>query len=115
MCSRSNVVPTTSSRHFMPWLQVARPTISTAGRGAGINERLDALADFIEANADVGRLLSLAVPGSIEIGSREKIRPPAQRIALARDAAFSFVYPHLLAGWRDAGAEIIPFSPLADE
>ena len=29
--------------------------------------------------------------------------------------AFSFVYPHLLAGWRAAGAEIVPFSPLADE
>ncbi|MBP0651696.1 cobyrinate a,c-diamide synthase, partial [Mycobacterium tuberculosis] len=36
------------------------------------------------------------------------------RIALARDAAFSFVYPHLLEGWRRAGAEIVPFSPLAD-
>ncbi|MBV6634836.1 MAG: cobyrinate a,c-diamide synthase [Mameliella sp.] len=42
-------------------------------------------------------------------------RPPAQRIALARDAAFSFTYPHLLEGWRAAGAEILPFSPLADE
>ncbi|MBL3705091.1 cobyrinate a,c-diamide synthase [Sulfitobacter sp. BDSS02] len=41
--------------------------------------------------------------------------PPAQRIALARDAAFSFTYPHLLEGWRNAGAEILPFSPLADE
>lgn len=41
--------------------------------------------------------------------------PPAQRIALARDAAFSFVYPHVLEGWRRAGAEILPFSPLADE
>jgi len=41
--------------------------------------------------------------------------PPAQRIALARDAAFSFTYPHLLKGWRRAGAEILPFSPLADE
>jgi cobyrinic acid a,c-diamide synthase len=36
-------------------------------------------------------------------------------VALARDAAFSFIYPHLLAGWRKAGAEILPFSPLADE
>lgn len=44
-----------------------------------------------------------------------KITPPGQRIALARDAAFSFVYPHLLHGWRAAGAEILPFSPLADE
>jgi len=42
-------------------------------------------------------------------------RPPAQRIALAQDAAFSFVYPHQVAGWRQAGAEILPFSPLADE
>lgn len=42
-------------------------------------------------------------------------RPPAQRIALARDAVFSFTYPHLLEGWRAAGAEILPFSPLADE
>jgi cobyrinic acid a,c-diamide synthase len=41
--------------------------------------------------------------------------PPAGRIALAQDAAFSFVYPHLIAGWRAAGATILPFSPLADE
>jgi cobyrinic acid a,c-diamide synthase len=44
-----------------------------------------------------------------------RITPPGQRIALARDAAFSFVYPHLLHGWRAAGAEVLPFSPLADE
>lgn len=41
--------------------------------------------------------------------------PPARRIALARDAAFSFVYPHLLDSWHRQGAEILPFSPLADE
>jgi cobyrinic acid a,c-diamide synthase len=44
-----------------------------------------------------------------------RIRPPGQRIALARDPAFSFVYPHLLHGWQAAGAEILPFSPLADQ
>ncbi|BBE74465.1 cobyrinate a,c-diamide synthase [Oharaeibacter diazotrophicus] len=42
-------------------------------------------------------------------------RAPAGRIALASDVAFSFVYPHLLAGWRADGATILPFSPLADE
>ena len=41
--------------------------------------------------------------------------PPGQRIALASDAAFAFIYPHVLSGWRRAGAEIVPFSPLADE
>jgi cobyrinic acid a,c-diamide synthase len=44
-----------------------------------------------------------------------KLPPPGQRIALAQDRAFSFMYPHLLRQWREAGAEIIPFSPLADE
>jgi len=41
--------------------------------------------------------------------------PPGQRVALARDRAFSFIYPHLIAAWRQAGAEILQFSPLADE
>jgi cobyrinic acid a,c-diamide synthase len=41
--------------------------------------------------------------------------PPGTRIALAQDEAFSFVYPHVLAGWRRAGAAIVPFSPLQDE
>ncbi|KRR20770.1 cobyrinate a,c-diamide synthase [Bradyrhizobium retamae] len=43
------------------------------------------------------------------------VKPPGQRIALARDGAFSFVYPHMLEAWRAAGAEITTFSPLADE
>jgi cobyrinic acid a,c-diamide synthase len=41
--------------------------------------------------------------------------PLGQRIAHAADPAFGFAYPHLLNGWRAAGAEILPFSPLADE
>ena len=41
--------------------------------------------------------------------------PPGQRIAVAEDAAFSFVYPHLVRHWRAEGAELVPFSPLADE
>jgi cobyrinic acid a,c-diamide synthase len=43
------------------------------------------------------------------------LAPPGQRIALASDPAFTFVYPHILDGWRRAGAEIITFSPLNDE
>ena len=80
-----------------------------------LDDRLNALADFVEANVDIDRILQLARPGSIAGGDRARIRPPGQRIALARDAAFSFVYPHLLEAWRSAGAEIVHFSPLADE
>jgi cobyrinic acid a,c-diamide synthase len=41
--------------------------------------------------------------------------PPARRIAIARDAAFAFAYPHLLADWRAGGATLSYFSPLADD
>lgn len=84
-----------------------------AGEHPGLDDQLNRLADFIEAHVDVGRLRLLA-KGSVASGSAG-FRPPAQRIALARDAAFSFCYPHMLAGWRAAGAEILPFSPLADQ
>jgi cobyrinic acid a,c-diamide synthase len=43
------------------------------------------------------------------------LRPLGRRIAVAQDTAFAFAYPHLLMDWRDAGAEISFFSPLADE
>lgn len=78
-------------------------------------ERLDGLADFVAENVDVTRVIAAAKPGRFARDASHAARPPGQRIALARDAAFSFVYPHLIAAWRLAGAEIMPFSPLADE
>jgi cobyrinic acid a,c-diamide synthase len=81
---------------------------------AALDARLDALADFVAANVDLDALLAYAAP--LAAGeAAAAMRPPGARIALARDAAFSFVYPHLLAGWRAAGAQIMLFSPLADE
>lgn len=43
------------------------------------------------------------------------LQPLGQHMAIARDQAFSFLYPHLLDSWRQAGAELSFFSPLADE
>jgi len=71
-------------------------------------------ADFLRENVDLDALKQVARAGPPLPAAPLPI-PPAQRIALARDAAFSFTYPHLLEGWRAAGAEIIPFSPLADQ
>jgi len=71
-------------------------------------------AEFLREHVDLDALRSAAAGVPVET-SGHLPKPPAQRIALARDAAFSFTYPHLLAGWRAAGAEILPFSPLADE
>jgi len=86
-----------------------------AGETTELFGRLDRLADFVEANADIDRILALARPSRFEASLGGGIVPPGQRIAVARDQAFSFLYPHLLQAWRDAGAEIIFFSPLADE
>jgi cobyrinic acid a,c-diamide synthase len=44
-----------------------------------------------------------------------RLPPLGQRIAVARDEAFAFAYPHLLGGWRRAGADLLFFSPLGDE
>ena len=138
-----------------------------AGETPGLDARLEALADFVEAQVDVdaiieaarsapspalprfagegegprvssalresgvnvpspvrSRLLptseSMRKPGTPGLRKRGRDRegalpPPAQRIAVARDDAFSFFYPHLAQSWRDAGAELCFFSPLADE
>jgi cobyrinic acid a,c-diamide synthase len=73
------------------------------------------LADLAERDFDVDTIIAAAAPLRPVAATGPMLAPPGQRIALAKDAAFSFVYPHVLAGWRAAGAEIVPFSPLADE
>jgi cobyrinic acid a,c-diamide synthase len=84
---------------------------------AAIDDRQDRLADVIEAAIDLDAIRQAARPAkALPIhGAGRHLRPPGQRIALARDRAFSFMYPHLLRQWREAGAEVVPFSPLADE
>ncbi|TBW35224.1 cobyrinate a,c-diamide synthase [Siculibacillus lacustris] len=77
---------------------------------------LDRLADFAEAHLAIDRVIACAAPlGAPDPSGGRPLPPPGARIAVARDAAFTFLYPHLLLGWRAAGAEIVPFSPLADE
>jgi len=73
-------------------------------------------AQFLCEHIDLPALRAAALPNHADSAPAGALpAPPAQRIALAQDAAFSFAYPHLLAGWREAGAELLPFSPLADE
>lgn len=77
---------------------------------------LDRLADMAESSLDIDAIMALATPFQPRGGDvSAALSPPGQRIAMARDAAFTFLYPHIAAHWRDAGAEIAPFSPLADE
>ncbi|MGE0260676.1 MAG: cobyrinate a,c-diamide synthase, partial [Alphaproteobacteria bacterium] len=75
-------------------------------------------AEAVAAGLDIARLLKLARPAA---NSRPhpapgpQLPPLGRRIAVARDDAFVFTYPAMLRGWRDAGAEVFFFSPLADE
>ncbi|MFF9551354.1 cobyrinate a,c-diamide synthase [Methylobacterium fujisawaense] len=85
-----------------------------AGETADLTARLDRLADLAEAGIDLDAVLASA-GGAVPASGGRLPRPPGQRVAVARDAAFSFLYPHLATGWRLAGAELVPFSPLADE
>ncbi|SME92917.1 cobyrinic acid a,c-diamide synthase [Tistlia consotensis] len=76
---------------------------------------LERAADWVAEGLDLERLLALAAPLGPG-GARLPGMPPlGQRIAIADDEAFAFAYPHLVAGWRAAGAELTRFSPLQDE
>jgi len=88
-----------------------------ASETAGIERHLDALATALEEKVDLDAVAACARPAKTGIVTDVPsfIDPPGQRVALASDRAFSFMYPHLLAHWRARGAEIRPFSPLADE
>ncbi|MGH6912940.1 MAG: cobyrinate a,c-diamide synthase, partial [Geminicoccales bacterium] len=78
---------------------------------------LDGAADLVAERLDLARLRRLARPFGLGLYGppARPLRPLGQRIAVASDAAFAFAYPATLDGWRAAGAEILPFAPLADQ
>jgi cobyrinic acid a,c-diamide synthase len=86
-----------------------------AAESADLEARLDALAGQIESSVDLDAIVRAARPVMLARVAPRRRSPPGQRIAVARDRAFSFLYPHLLDAWHSAGAEIAFFSPLADE
>ncbi|RVV99868.1 cobyrinate a,c-diamide synthase [Mesobaculum littorinae] len=96
-----------------------------AGERPDLDAFLDRAARAVTAGVDLAALTELAGPMP-DLGSAHSAPtsgptagptppPPAQTIALAQDGAFAFAYPHHLAEWHAAGAEIRPFSPLADD
>ena len=93
-----------------------------AGEHADLDSFLDRAAELVAGHLDIDALVALAKPLSAGLAGGASPAPPVpppipplgQRIAVARDAAFAFSYPLVIEGWREAGAEIVPFSPLAD-
>ncbi|MEM8633080.1 MAG: cobyrinate a,c-diamide synthase [Pseudomonadota bacterium] len=75
---------------------------------------LEQAADALSNSLDRATLQALAMPVPGPAGS-PRCPPPGQVIAVATDAAFGFSYTHHLEDWRQQGAELRFFSPLADE
>lgn len=82
---------------------------------AGFDSVVQAAADALESYADIDLLLALSAKLPISSPPFGGVSPLGQRIAIARDDAFSFLYPHLLNHWRSQGAELSFFSPLDDQ
>ena len=85
-----------------------------ASERPGLDAWLGHVAEIVAQNVDLDALVALAKPLP-PAGRAPRITPPGQHIAVARDAAFSFAYPHILDDWRAGGARVTAFSPLADE
>ena len=77
---------------------------------------LETAATGVARETKLDKLIAIAAQPSNQTSITAPPLPPlAQTIAIAGDEAFAFAYPHLLDGWRKAGAEITFFSPLNNE
>ncbi len=86
-----------------------------AGEKADIETWVTKAAARFSEHIDTEFLCALAWPSqTARTGALDVLRL-GRTIAVARDAAFSFIYPHLLNAWESAGTAVRFFSPLADE
>ena len=96
----------------------------TAAEVADLDERVNRLAEALEASLDMDGFLELcqgygSSPRTGETSWRDAKKTfdtsHSLRIGVAQDEAFCFIYPETLDAFRDQGAEIVSFSPLRDE
>ncbi|MBS1144078.1 MAG: hydrogenobyrinic acid a,c-diamide synthase (glutamine-hydrolyzing) / cobyrinate a,c-diamide synthase [Proteobacteria bacterium] len=78
-----------------------------------LEARLDALADALQTSATV----DLPKPVNFEAAPAPDIKPllAGQCVAIARDAAYGFIYPANLETLAQLGAKLRFFSPVADD
>ncbi len=82
----------------------------------GFESFIDKAARYICQNLDMRLLASKAnFFTNLEKNTAFSLPPLGQKIAIAKDAAFNFIYPHISEQWHKAGAEISFFSPLNNQ
>ncbi len=79
---------------------------------AGTTGWATTLGEWAAEHLDLDAILRLAAP--VRIAPTPTAGPPRVRIGVARDAAFHFYYEENLDRLREAGATLVPFSPIAD-
>ena len=84
-----------------------------ASENQNLEHWIDTVAEALAPSLDLETLTELTSQPKLK--AQENKKPPGQRIAVARDVAFEFSYPHHIRSWRLAGASISFFSPVADE
>ncbi|MEG2851644.1 MAG: cobyrinate a,c-diamide synthase [Hydrogenoanaerobacterium sp.] len=90
----------------------------TAGEVQNLRQKLYKLAHQAEETIELDFLLRLAQAAPQLIYTKPALPPSAGgaplRVAVARDKAFLFYYEDSLELLRELGAELVPFSPIAD-
>ena len=86
----------------------------TAAEVENLQQKLALLADAAEEHIDWLRLLALCEKEPPALPLQPETPPARVRIAVAQDEAFCFTYAETLEAFRDAGAEVVFFSPLRD-
>lgn len=88
-----------------------------ASETSDLEHRLSVISDFVAQHVRLDRISECAGPlaAAQTDAAAPALPPPGQRIAIAHDRALSFIYRHIIDGWRSRGAEVMTFSPLADE
>lgn len=86
----------------------------TAAEVENLQQKLALLADAAEEHIDWPRLLALCEKELPALPVQPETPPARVRIAVAQDEAFCFTYAETLEAFRDAGAEVVFFSPLRD-
>ena len=86
----------------------------TAAEVENLQQKLALLADAAEEHIDWLRLLALCEKEPPALPVQPETPPARVRIAVAQDEAFCFTYAETLEAFRDAGAEVVFFSPLRD-
>ena len=86
----------------------------TAAEVENLQQKLALLADAAEEHIDWPRLLALCEKEPPVLPEKAPQPSARVRIAVAQDEAFCFIYAETLEAFRDAGAEVVFFSPLRD-